>query len=292
MVKFETRVKSSFNLSIGTGMMLESLFEPTHERYDPARKVEKVDLKNYNYHFINMATIVRNILSAVPGNIEYGIMCKDKGLFDVFETEVRTIESLYGDTNVTPVFYFLNYDKVCEIYNHGKFKEGYKRFKTKPIINNDHIYNFLNKIDFEKNWLSMTKPKTNLTKLPVLKEKENKMLLTSHYMCDFFVPNDVTSVDSHTGRVSKKDEFYRKYMKLGNKEMSVFPFYEHLLYYVGDTSMSMTINHKVRHILYELALSGKWNQKTKFAIVRDKLIFVKELNPYYASFKPLYKIVL
>lgn len=293
MIDFNARVKTSFDISIGTGMMLESLFDPISKRYDEKRvPPKKVELKDYNYHFINMATVVRNILSAMPGNVEYKLMLNNKKMFDVFETEIRIIEGLYGNTNVKPIFYFLNYDKVCEIYNHGKFKDGYKRFKTKPILNNDEIYKFLKSIDFEKNWLSMTTPLVNITKLPTLKSKENKMLLTSHYMCDYFVPNVVTSVDSHTGNVYDKNEFYKKYMKLGNKEMSVFPFYEHVLYYVGDASMSMVINHKVRSLLYEIALAGKWTQKTKYSIVREKLIHVKELNPYYASFKPIYKIVL
>ena len=47
----QTRTLSSFPLSIGTGLMLESIFKPTIDRYDNERKIPQgIGIDTYNTH--------------------------------------------------------------------------------------------------------------------------------------------------------------------------------------------------------------------------------------------------
>ena len=45
----QDRTTTSFGISIGTGLLLESLFDPTTDRYDTERPIPpRVDLTKYN----------------------------------------------------------------------------------------------------------------------------------------------------------------------------------------------------------------------------------------------------
>ena len=60
---------SSFDISIATGLALESLLDPTGKRYDDARVVpNKVDLSVYNEVWFNLHTLARNAISSYQGN--------------------------------------------------------------------------------------------------------------------------------------------------------------------------------------------------------------------------------
>ena len=59
------RETSSFPLSVGTGLALETLFTPTQESVDPERIVENLpDLSVYSLYIFNLSTLMRNILNS------------------------------------------------------------------------------------------------------------------------------------------------------------------------------------------------------------------------------------
>ena len=121
MLNFKERTLTSFNVSVGTGLALESLFEPIAPRYDTTRDIpNKIKLDKYDYHLFNLMTLVRNIAGSLPGSIPFDVVVKDKLFLSTLENEINQMNSLYINTNCKLGFFYQDYPKVVEVYNKGK----------------------------------------------------------------------------------------------------------------------------------------------------------------------------
>lgn len=283
MIDFSKRITSSFGVSIGTGLMLESLFKPTHDRYDESRAIpNEVKVSEYKYHFFNLMTLARNVCSSFDAKIEHEVYLRDKGFSECLNEEVNIIHSLYAGSGCEPVFYYCNFDKLEARLNAGK-----NRDKTKPIIENSKLYKILKKIDIAHDWLVDGKILTDIEKLPAI-PREHKCLMTTSFCIDTFAKMNLDLIDSHTGILYKKDKFYNKYYQIGSKDMSVFPHYEILLYYLGDVSMSGIIDVGTRLAIYAIATANGWNSKTSQYAVDSGIKSDLKLRPYFSGYKKLY----
>lgn len=283
MVDFSKRTMSSFGLSIGTGLMLESLFKPTHDRYDDTRAIpNEVKPSNYKYHFINLMTLGRNVCSAFEAKVSHEVFLKDKGFSECLNEEVNIIHSLYAGTGCEAVFYYTDYEKLEKRLNNGKNRE-----KTVPVKDNMILYQAIKKLDIKQNWLVDGKILENIEKLPTI-PKESKCLMTTSFCIDTFAKMNLDLIDSHTGILYTKDKFYNKYYQIGTKDMSIFPHHEILLYYIGDVSMSLIIDPGTRLAIYNLASISGWNKNTSSYSVESGIKSDQRLRPYFSSYKKLY----
>ena len=67
----QNRTTTSFGVSIGTGLLLESMFDPIVDRYDPDRPIPpRVEMKKYPYWLINVYTLIRNILTSLTEKVD------------------------------------------------------------------------------------------------------------------------------------------------------------------------------------------------------------------------------
>lgn len=283
MVNFRKRTTSSFGISIGTGLMLESLFNPTHLRFDPTRQVPNVvnhDL--YKYHFINMITIVRNIIQAFEVKIDPMVILSDRNMLDTFIEEIHTLYSLYSGSKITLVLYYNDVVKISGIYNKGK-----ERPETQPLILNKAIQNFLVKSNLKVVIPKQVNVLEKILTLPRLNSNE-RMLLTTNIPCDMCSPNEISMIDTHTGLLYGRDLFYKKYNPLGTKDMSNIPFNEKLLYIIGDKNLSMISTTIFRAYIQEYSISNKWNYLTGPFAVQRAIDSNKELKELCKNFKSLY----
>lgn len=283
MVNFNKRTTSSFGISIGTGLMLESLFSPTHLRFDPTRQVPNIvnhDL--YKYHFINMITIVRNIIQAFEVKIDPKVILSDRNMIDTFIEEIHTLYSLYSGSKITLVLYYNDIVKTSSIYNKGK-----ERPETQPLILNKAIQNFLVKSNLKVVIPKQVNVLEKILTLPKLNSNE-RMLLTTNIPCDMCSPNEISVIDTHTGLLYGKDLFYKKYNPLGTKDMSNIPFNEKLLYIIGDKNLSMISTTIFRAYIQEYSISNKWNYLTGPFAIQKAIDSNKELKELCRNFKSLY----
>lgn len=283
MIDFNKRTTTSFGLSIGTGLMFETLLEPTMERYDPKRiiplRVKRGDFQGY---YINISTIARNIITAFPNNIDPTYILKDKGFKTTLLYELKQMESLCSTISLPCAFYYHNFDKILLAYNPTKPLKY-----TQPITLNTDIYNTLVKIDFKKEGPGLNYL-LNIPHLPILSNNRNKILITTHIPLDLCHPNEFYLLESHTGVINTKVNFYKKYNSIGSKDMSRIPMCESLLYLIGDRNLSMIKSTQIRFKIQEESIAKKWDYKTNEIKIKEFIKKNKDLYDIYKLFKHVY----
>lgn len=169
---FDDRLFSSFPLSIPTGIMLETLFTPTIDRYDVTRKVDKLKVDDYKYHIFNVYTLIRNIFNAVKLKNK-DVLFYSKRLLPVLIDEINTIKSLYQNTKCEPVFYMPDYFNVSKHLNSGK-SNGI----TKTYEDTVKLARMLK--------IGLKKPETDIKLYEEIKlpKSSDKILITTHIASD------------------------------------------------------------------------------------------------------------
>jgi len=284
MLDLDNRVIGGFGVSIGTDIMLESLFVPNGKRYDESREIpNKVDLNKYSIHYYNLFTLTRNYLASFPyqerKNIKMFLM-KDSTLLDLVIDEVNQIATLYDGFTCKPVLFIPNYDKVYKGLN-----------KDKDVVISDENYILMQYVLYH-----LKKKKYNL-ELDVLANgykltpTSKKVIITTHIYVDllnyFKVPN-LYLLESHTGRLKDKKFFNTKYHPLGKRTLDVFPFIEELLYILGDKIISKPMKLTIRRELHNLAVENKWSSYTNRLKVLQDMYKNSILEPLVKNYKRVY----
>lgn len=247
---FENRVLSSFPLSIPTGLALEAVFEPIMDRYDDTKKINKINIDNYKYHFFNVYTLIRNIFNAVTTVKNKDTLYYSKHLAQTVIDEIEMIKSLYLEKKCKPIFYFPDYVTVIRNLNHDKSSHSY--------------YGDLVKIDkyVKRSILTLNNGLSLDFKFPRTNEK---CLITTHLSVDLLNVKSINNLDlleSHTGALKTPSDYNNKYHPIGKKPMEVFPFIEELYFLLGDKTIIKPSMLSLRLELFELAMEEKWNYRT------------------------------
>ena len=259
----DERTVSSFGISIGTGIALESMFTPTTERYDDKREIpNELKVNSYGAHIINVYTLARNIVQATLVKDKSAIYESSK-LLDVVIEEIYTIAALYEDTKCDLFIFQPDYSKPYLEMNVGK----------KKILSKDYI-----------DYVSMKSTLSDLSnkELPVeiidktfkLPDTNEKVLITTHYPIDLLNSNRIYNLlllESHTGKLKSKTEWYSKYHKIGTRSLNVFPFLEQLIYLLGDGGMIKPVGISIRVALFNLATDKKWSMRTTYEKFREDI---------------------
>jgi len=260
---YTDRTITSFGVTIGTGLMLESVFDPTTERYDPDREIPvKVNINDYKKHYLNIYTLARNVINSLQDKSIRETVFYDIRLLNTVLEDVNIISNLYDDTKCELVLFVPKYDKVMKHLN--KDKEGTVNLKELEI------YNYINKF--------LKKKPVDLTCSVEFGDYRlhaglGKILITTHITADLLNVRKVKGLillESHTGKIKYPDEWYTKYHKIGTKPLNVFPFMEELLYILGDKTFVRPFSVKVRRELHNLAIDKKWtSHSSRIKILQD-----------------------
>jgi len=255
MNKIYERTTSSFGISIGTGLMLESVFNPTEDRYDPDREIPiRIDINDYHTHYYNIYTLARNVITSIPDkSSREDVFMSSTLLYTVLE-DISNIVELYGDTKCKPVLFIPDYSKVFKNMNIDK--EG-------SIVNKDYeIYTYMLRMSKTKN---IDIPMDIEYGTHLLKSNLKNALITTHISSDLLnyrrIPK-LKLLESHTGKLKDKSEWYTKLHKLGTKQLNIIPFIEELVYILGDKNFVLPFKLTIRRKLYELAIDRKWSSQT------------------------------
>ena len=223
---FKEKETSSFPVAIGTGLALESMFDPVIDPYDPDREIpNKIELKDYKYHIWNIYTIIRNLLHSVDEKDKISLIT-DKNFTKELNQEIDTLVNLYNNTDLTVVIFIPDYDKVMDSFNKHKVSEF-----TKPMVE------LLAVRDYLKNYTpdGLINTITGGFNIPRM---EGNILLTTHLTVDLLNQhNKITLLESNTGKVKSKYEWYTKYHPIGKRDLDTIPMVEEVLYILGDHNM-------------------------------------------------------
>jgi len=283
-----SRATSSYGVSVGTAMVLESIFEPTAIRIDDTRMAPvKVNIRQYTHHYFNVQTLVRNIINSVP-TMSRDQLLKDsngwKFVLDTLWTEFDIILSLYVDTGCTPVVYVPSYRDVAKNMDTFNDMSKLKGFKLNLAVLVEDIT------------LAITKGKleTDMTMIVgkhQLPRSNTKTLITTHVALDLLNYKRITKLElleSHTGKLKTPKEFNSKYHKMGKNDMSIFPFQEKLLYVLGDDTYIGIQPLKIRQALYNIAVENKWTPFTSESKVMAGVVKDTQLKILFSVFSTKY----
>lgn len=224
----ENRAMSGFPVSIGTGLALETVFDPIQDVYDESREVpDKVDINNYNLFIINISTLLRNILSSISSkDIE---SLKFKEVYDTLLEEIDFLSNFLDNLNVNKEFYVNRYKFIQNKYNKEKFRNP---TTAKQMFISNLIEKCLDRIikeDEVSEYDSFIKNKKEYNAL-IFTHIPFDLLSYTHFM-------NLELLESHTGIVKTRKNWNSKYYPIPKKDMSILPFFEYLLVTFGDHVM-------------------------------------------------------
>lgn len=276
------RELSSFGVSVGTGLMLESVFDPTDTRIDDERVIPpKVNLLNYKGWLLNAFTLIRNIITSVTEDIPYDKITDSmvSRLMEEVEAEIAVIQSLLLVKNVDEHFIKLfipKYYNLSRIFNVGKETD------VKYIENNLKVIELFRKpLMSLGNYITKVVPEN----YKLDREYNDKYLLTSHYTIDLLQSTKWELLESHTGVLKDHHMFYTKLHPFGSKDLSHIPMVDIVLYILGDNQLVRGFTPKIKQELYNISLDKKWTYRTTREKVKFDLRNNKILEPLIKQFK-------
>lgn len=259
------RVMSGFNLSVATGLAMETLFEPVRAVVDPDREVpEKLNINKDYLFMINCETLYRNLQGSVSKDVFDNANPED--LVYILLEELRLIESLCGEEGggyLTPYFYASNYDKVTG-YLHRIVKKREPRTELQKLHKK--------KMDRTLSYLCALREDIKIHESKTDYPKADSCLIFSHYPYDLlFYKNfrDMNLLESHTGKIKSRVNWSTKYYPFPQGNMDILPFNRTLLLVFGDKVMFSPNEMQLRKYVIDTAVHGKWTPLT----TREKMLF-------------------
>lgn len=256
----------SGGVSIGTGMMLESIFK-VKDRYDDDRVIpDKIDIEKYDYHVYNINTIVRNVVNSLPpGNRGY----KEKDLKNMVIDDINKINEYYKDVSTTPLIMLADYTKLDKLYNKAKDADKV----SKALLTIYELGHFV---------VSMKLDKCTNLEMGVFKAGtstgDSKIILTTSFLLDVVILGNVDLLESHTGIFKNKYKYNTKLHGVGKADISHIPYNKITHTILGDkTYVRPALLVERREFL---KVAEKWTPRTTYEKVRSDVSKNTEFKKY------------
>lgn len=268
------RTLGSTGISIGTHLMLESLFDVT--LYDESREFKKVSIKRFKKHVYNIYTIIRNILSSYNHQVPADFLMAAE-FSNVLQEEIKLIAGMYSGSGCKPLIFYPNYDKLYKAYNIDK-----KDVETKSYQMHIAVRNFLRDYD------SKTPIDCCNDKKTYKHTMDANTIITTHIGLDLFNKGNYYLMESHTGALKSKLEFSTKYRDFGETPADRLPWGEEFYFLLGDYTFVKGVPIRIKRELFNIAKKFQWNVKTAAdaAAITLRRDFV--VGPYLAHFSKQY----
>jgi len=257
------RTKSAFPLSIGTSLALESLYPGRDKPYDEKREIPTVDKTGYRQIYINLHTLFRNLVSSQKEDLKKLSVTE---VVDTLLSEMEIIDSIFsneGQSQITPVFYNLNYEEIQRLYR--KLPAGFSM--RVPETPHQKAYHSLLMQVVDKHEKSFKDHVIyyDAAFLSVKTKEEQKpaAMMLSHHPWDLLSSYNFSTLgllESHTGVLKKSHLWYTKYNAIG--EMPPMPFDRKLLLVFGDKEICKPTVLGLRKLIKELAVTKQWTGST------------------------------
>jgi len=229
---------------------------------------------SYDFILINFVTLVRNFLTALDFEGEVKDKSKKKfkilkegefinKYYDMFKKDLEIIDNIFNDHKIKPIYYFKDYKKVAKCLENYLLPEDLPPARALT----------------EKYSKSFKIPTTDENIIKIVNDFRDvtgeKYLLVTHNAVDltkYQYKDNVRLVESFTGELKPYEKWYTKYKKIGDKDMSVFPFNGLLLTVLGCNNYIRPGKIKLKRRLYDLAKKHRWNSTTGLIKIRNDLM--------------------
>lgn len=271
------RTMSSFPISIGTSLCLESLGKGPNPYYDPEREIpNNIQITDYEEIWINLFTLFRNITSALEKDGFNRVMPHD--LKDTLESEVEIIKAIieqmsFGQTKA--IFYASDYSNLNKHYPFASLRvdtTDRQKVFTSLLTNTINLY-----------YKSQVKSDSLLHfNLKLKPKKASKAIIITNYAFDLLSHSEFTSLDlleSHTGILKNRSLWYTKFQN--GKMLARIPFNEMFLQVFGDSQLFHPMDRKLREAVLEVSEKNNWASNT----TRDRIkLGIDQIqNPYFKA---------
>ena len=278
------RTMSSFPLSIGTALAMETFFNNRILPYDPERQIpDRVDVSLYSTIYINVGTLLRNLMGALPP--EAVATVDVTSVIDTLYTEIEVIESLFsveGGDLCKPVFYFNDYKHVL---NTIKYSSVFFRISNNATeLHYDKFHNEAMKVMLKSN------DEIVLTHEIIKPNKPIKSLILTHQAFDLLSKKNFIQLDlieSHTGKLKTFNAWSSKFAPVGSIDFTRLPFNSTTLFIFGDRYFIQPSPIRLRKAVDEIANKCHWTsvttkEKVHFDIEREikEPLVVKMIKHY------------
>ena len=277
MNPLNNRITSGFPLSIATSHVFESIFSPQLPVHDPDRKIPtKIDITKYNFFYINISTLFRNIIGSLQKN-DFGI-ATPLAVADVLDSEIKIIESLLSHEGIgkcVPMFYIGNYNswlciKKLKKNTNLSFRKDNTEYQKAYLLKLNQTFELLLKNTNSNNVIELNSP--------IMPNKYPKGLILTHIPYDLLSYKYFSNLDlieSHTGKLKHRGEWYTKFYQLKDISLINIPFIEMMLLIFGDNIMFKPMDLKIRKAILEVSNIRKWTAFTTIDKVKLDLELTK-----------------
>jgi hypothetical protein len=266
----DREVGTQVPVSIATALALESAFGISEEM--PEHKA-KPPILTANALWINVRTLIRNIMSAIPSADQQRVF--PDPLVDAITAEIQIIEAAvdrYTHGGCKVVIYCQSYRSIEREYPHC-FHRALKTDKQQ----------FLRGLEDEairkvEEMLQTPMAKSDLK----LKGNNDNALIITHMPVDLLSRYEFTKLrllESHTGKVKTSTSWNSKLT--GGKDLARMPFNHVTLQFFGDGVHFSTFPAKEKKQIIELADARRWNPTTTL----DKMKSDIRNEPLHPTFK-------
>jgi hypothetical protein len=266
MSVLSNRTISSFPLSIGTALAMETFFNNRLSPYDPERQIpDRITVDQYFAIYINIGTLLRNLMGSLP--TESVSTVDITSVIDTIYSELEVIESLFateGGNACKPVFYFNDYKHVL---NTIKYRSVFFRTPNNATeLHYEKFHSELQKVMLKSN------DEIELVHEVLSPNKPIKSLILTHQAFDLlskkkFVQLDL--IESHTGKLKTFNAWSSKFAPVGSIDFTNIPFNNTTLFLFGDRYLIQPSPIRLRKTVNEIAIKCFWTSVT----TKEKVLF-------------------
>lgn len=242
-------------ISIATSMAIDGLYN----RHADLKPLPKLPALKANIIYINGRTLFRNVHGAI-GDKDKANRVSPKAYAETILKEVDELKSALKQEEhpLDVVLYLPTYRSIARYMGKGELRPlNTDNQKTYNKLENETMQEIFNTYKEEKE-----KPFLEVDMDINVKDYQNIFILT-HLPVDLLnVKNaaDVFLVESHTGRVKPRDQWYTKFHAERNPTI---PFNKATLLFFGDSGgLFKPQNVKARKRLIDISRDRKWNAFT------------------------------
>lgn len=270
------RTMSSYALSIGTALALESINLGPQPVYDESRPIpNRVELEKYETFYVNLMTLFRNILGSLSKEGQDVVMPQD--LHAVLEQEVETFREVIrqeSQDRTQCIFYTSDYAGLQQAYPHASLRTDH--------TDKQKIYTALMRTTLGLFYKGQVKSETlQHFSLRLKPKKPTRALILTHFAYDLLSYPDFQSLElleSHTGVLKNRALFYTKFHN--GKGLARIPFRDCFLVLFGDSQLFHPMPKKLRDAVLAIAERYNWNWNT----TSDRILLgLNELSDPYAK---------
>lgn len=280
------RATSHFGISIGTGLALASFFEATSDVYVPAdgsSHSEHYDLVNVKTFYINIHTLIRNIVQSVPDTKSFLNKRIADDVYEILVEELGIVDSLFNNVDTELIYFLPDYTKV---YRSFTLKDK-RNIPSQKDLTQNIIGTVSKKVDVKAlNY-------TFLSDTFLLPRSVDETIILTHYAHDLLnvtrVPNLLHSA-SITGKVYGKMFFNKYYRGISDRKFDRLPFLEVLLHITGDsTGLFKNNSIKDRRALMDMSVEYRWNPASTLLKIKTDSRRVKDIHDLVKGRENIYR---